>query len=102
MSSAIDHLTLREKLRDAARSVRELIEHVEHGFVPKVHELRKLTRQHDPASGTPPVADVTIRSYVSAVLESDRFTVGLNESLENYLNSIQKDVSEVVSRGVSR
>lgn len=102
MSSTIDHLTLREKLRDAARSVRELIEHIEHGFVPKVHELRKLTRQHDPASGTPPVADVTIRSYVSAVLESDRFTVGLNESLENYLNSIQKDVSEVVSRGVGR
>lgn len=102
MSSPIDHLTLREKLRDAARSVRELIEHVEHGFVPKVHELRKLTRQHDPASGAPPVADVTVRSYVSAVLESDRFTMGLNDSLDNYLNSIQKDVSEVVSRGVGR
>src|SRR3954468_4290059 len=102
MSSTIDHLTLREKLRDAARGVRELIEHLELGFVPKVHELRKLSRQHDPTSGTALVADLTIRSYVSAVLESDRFTAGLNDSLENYLNSIQKDVSEVVSRGVGR
>ena len=99
MSSAIEHLTLREKLRDAARGARELIEHLEHGFVPKVHDLRKLCRQHDPTSGSPPVADVTVRGYVSAVLESDQFTAGLNSSLENYLNSIQRDVAEVVSRG---
>lgn len=102
MSSPINQLTLREKLRDAARGVRELIEHLELGFVPKVHELRKLTRQHDPAAGTAPVADVSIRSYVTAVLESERFTAGLNDSFENYLNSIKKDVSEVISRGVIR
>ncbi len=102
MSSPIDQLTLREKLRDAAHGIRELIEHLELGFVPKVHDLRKLSRQHDPLSDSPPVADVTIRSYVSSVLESDRFTAGLQDSLENYLNSIQKDVSDVVSRGVGR
>ena len=102
MSSAIDQLTLREKLRDVARGTRELIEHLELGFVPKVHDLRKLSRQHDPTSGIPPVADVTIRSYVAAVLESDRFTAGLNDSFEGYLNSIQKDVSDVVSQGVGR
>ena len=102
MSSEIERLTLREKIRESARGVRELIDHLELGFVPKVHELRKLCRQHDPTSGNPPVADVTIRSYVLSVVESDRFTVGLNESLENYLNSIRKDVSEVVSRGSSR
>ena len=102
MSSTIDHLTLREKLRDVARGTRELIEHMELGFVPKVHDLRKLSRQHDPASGTPPVADVTIRSYVAAVLESERFTAGLNETLEAYLHSIQKDVTDVISHGVGR
>ena len=102
MSSSINRLTLREKLRDATRGVRELVEHLELGFVPKVHELRKLTRQHDPAAGATPVADVTIRSYVSSVLESDRFTAGLNESLEKYLNSINNDVSDVVSRGSGR
>ena len=100
MSSSIDQLTLREKLRDAERVLRELTEHLEMGFIPKVHELKKLSRQHDPASGLPPVADVTIRSYVSAVVESDRFTGGLVESLDNYLNAIQKDVSEVVNRGI--
>ena len=102
MSPSIEHMTLREKLRDAGRGARELIEHLELGFVPKVHDLRKVARQHDPSSGNPPVADVTIRSYVSSVLESERFTVGLNESLENYLNSIKKDVSEVLSRGTFR
>ena len=102
MSSAIDQLTLREKLRDAAHVARELIEHLELGFVPKVHELRKLSRQHDPASGLPPVADVTIRSYVSAVLESDQFTAGLNDNLEKYLSSIQKDVSDVINQGMTR
>jgi hypothetical protein len=101
MSSSIDQLTLREKLRDAEHVLRELAEHLELGFIPKIHELKKLSRQHDPASGTPPVADVTIRSYVSGVVESDRFTGGLVESLEKYLNAIQKDVSEVVNRGIS-
>lgn len=102
MSSEVERFTLREKIRESARGVRELIDHLEMGFVPKVHELRRLCRQHDPASGNPPVADVTIRSYVLSVVESDRFTIGLNESLENYLNSIRKDVSEVLTRGSSR
>lgn len=102
MSSDIERFTLREKIRESARGLRELIDHLEMGFVPKVHELRKLCRQHDPTSGAPPVADVTIRSYVLSVVESERFTVGLNESLENYLNSIRKDVSEVIARGSSR
>jgi len=100
--SSIDHLTLREKLRDAAHCTRELIEHLELGFVPKVHELRKLSRQHDPASGVPPVADVTIRSYVSSVIESDRFTAGLSENLEKYLVSIQSDTTDVINRSVGR
>ena len=99
MSSPIDHLTMREKLRDAARGARELIEHLEQGFVPKVHDLRKLSRQHDPTSDQQPVADVTIRNHVSAVLESEQFTARLNDVLENYLHGIQKDVSDVVSRG---
>jgi hypothetical protein len=102
MNPAIDRLTLREKLRDAARCVRELAEHLELGFVPKVHELRKLTRQHDPASGATLVGDVTIRNAVSSVIDSENFTAGLNDSLEYYLNSIQKDVSDVVSRGLGR
>jgi hypothetical protein len=102
MSSAIDKLPLREKLRDAAHSVRELVEHLELGFVPKVHELRRLSRQPDPASNLPPVADLTIRSHVSAVLESDRFTAGLNENLEKYLQSIQKNLSEEINRGVGQ
>jgi hypothetical protein len=102
MNPAIDRMTLREKLREAARGVRELIEHLELGFVPKVHELRKLTRQHDPASGTTQVADVTIRNAVASVVDSDHFTAGLNDSLEYYLNSIQKDIASVVSRGLGR
>lgn len=102
MSSSIDRLTLREKLRDAAHGVRELIEHLEQGFVPKVHELRRLTRQHDPAAGATTVSDVTVRNHVTSVLEGERFTVGLNDSLEEYLNSIKKDVSDVVSRGIGR
>ncbi len=101
MSSPIDQLTLREKLRDAEHVLRELAEHLELGFIPKVHELKKLSRQHDPSSGAQPVADVTIRSYVSGVIESDRFTGGLVESLEKYLNAIEKDVSEVVNRGLN-
>lgn len=102
MSSSVDRLTLREKLRDAAHGVRELIEHLELGFIPKVHELKRLTRQHDPADGATNVSDVTVRSHVTSVMQSERFTVGLNDSLEDYLNSIKKDVSDVVSRGIGR
>lgn len=96
MTTAIEHLTLREKLRDVIRVNRELIEHLELGFVPKVHDLKKLTKQHEPSSTGPAVEDATVRGYVSAVLESDQFTDKLHDSLMNYLNSIQKDVSVVV------
>ena len=102
MSSDFERLTLREKLRETLRGVRELIDHLELGFVPKVHELRRMTRQHEAASGIVPVSDLTVRSHVLSVLESERFTVGLNDTLEKHLNSIKRDVSEVVKGRGSR
>jgi hypothetical protein len=99
MNSPIDQLTPREKLRDAAHLLRELAEHLEQGFVPKVHELKKLSRQQDPASDQPPVTDLTIRSSVAAVVESDRYSAGLTQNIEHYLISTQHDVSELLRRG---
>lgn len=102
MAAHIEQLTLREKLRDAAHTLRELIEHLDMGFVPKVHELKKLCRQPEPGTEAPPVADSTVRSHVHTVLDSDRFTAGLVENLDKYLASIQKDVANVVSKGAGR
>jgi len=102
MSSSIERLTLREKLHHSHQTVRKLAEHLEQAFVPRVHDLRKVCRHYESSAGPPAVSDVTIRSYVSLVLESDRFTVGLNETLERYLTLIQKDVSAAVSRESNR
>ncbi len=95
----LDQLTLRDKIREAARRSHDLIEHLEHAFVPKAHDLRKVTRPHDPKAETPPIADVTIRHQAAMVLESDQYTEGLNEETDALFEAIAVEIDELATRG---
>ena len=93
----LEHLTLREKFTDAERLARELIEHLEQGFVPKAQSLIELVR---PArSGTPAadVEDTTVRNTVSRVLETESFTNEVYAKLERYAKAIETEAGRVVS-----
>ncbi|MBC8115898.1 MAG: hypothetical protein H7062_16045 [Candidatus Saccharimonas sp.] len=98
----LDQLTLRDKIREAARRSHDMIEHLEHAFVPKAHDLRKVSRPHDPKSEAPPIADVTIRHHAAMVLESDQYTEGLNAEAEALFEAIAVEVDKLATHGQPR
>jgi hypothetical protein len=87
-------LTLRDRVVVSIRSDRELIEHLEQAFIPKVHALRKLTRGERQADAAPP-GDRTVHAAAAAVLEADNFTVGVYERLIAHCESIRTAVEEL-------
>jgi hypothetical protein len=96
----LDQLTLRDKIREAARRSHDLCEHLELAFVPKVHQLRKLTRPHDPESDAIPVADVTIRHQAAIVQDSENYSSDLDDDVSTLFAAIVDEVQEVISKGI--
>jgi hypothetical protein len=92
--------TLREILVDAERFTRELAEHLDQAFIPKCHELNRLVR---PINGEPPdldaLEDVTVRTQVGQILESEAFSATVFEKLDNYCQAIDNAVSRIMSEG---
>lgn len=95
----VDQLTLRELFTNSERLVRELVEHIERGFLPQVHNLRRITRLGRTAVDSERIEDVTVRNTVGRVLEGDDFTNQLYENLAAYLAAIDKSVHEIVTQG---
>ena len=98
MARSLSSMTLREKLSESERLTRELIHHLEHGFIPKAHALRRLAREaNDPATADE-ITDVTIRTNVATVVETDDFTRTVSEQLTPVLQSIRQDVERILGR----
>ncbi|WP_437203883.1 hypothetical protein [Planctomicrobium sp. SH664] len=92
MSQHLDNMTLQHKLTEAERLCRELIHHLEHGFIPKAHGLLRMARQGSDHSGFNDASDRTVRNAVDTVLESDDFSRQLTTQLSEYLVAIDHDV----------
>ena len=86
-------MTLRQKLMEADRLTRELMDHLERGFVPKVHNLRRVTR-HGSEVDSDTITDLTVRSTADLVLDSASFTTELAKGLEQFLTSIDAEISQ--------
>ena len=99
MAKTPDELTLRDRVVAAIRLNRELIEHLDQGMVPKVHQLRRATRATRPGEEAPP-GDKTVHAQAAAVLESDHFTVGVYQQLIAHCESIRKSVQELTGAGL--
>lgn len=102
MADPLEHLTLREKIRDAERVTRELRDHLELNFTPKVHDLRKMCRPPDDKPDADTFADVTVRVQSSQIIQSDRFTAGLDDQAERLYAAIVVEVDEIVHGKRSR
>lgn len=93
-----ERLTLREKLIEADKTTRELVQHLEQAFIPKVHNLRRLSR-----SGMDPerdeVKDISIRNSADDALQSDAYARKLCGQLSEFLQAIDKDVTHVFENG---
>lgn len=87
-----DSLPLREKFTNAERLTRELIEHLEQGFLPKLQQLRRVARK-DEEEG---VTDKSVRDQCAQLLKSDDFTEKLTSDLQDYLDSISAEMKPMV------
>lgn len=96
MSDSIDAMTLQEKVKKSEVLVRELIEHLELGFLPKLKKLHKLSRVGKSRSQLEDIADLTIRNHVSQMLESEQFTEDLFEKLSTLTTALEKDMNDVL------
>jgi hypothetical protein len=96
MPKSPDDLALRDRVVAAIRLNRELIEHLDQGFVPKVHQLRRLTRPPRPGDEIP--GDKAVHAQAASVLESDNFALRVYADLIAHCESIRKSVQELTSR----
>ena len=95
----VESLTLREKLIDAEKLSRELVDHLERGFIPKVHQLRRTARRAANPEHQSEIRDLTIRNSVDQVLKSDDYTRQLCDRAAALLNSIDTDVRTIFEQG---
>ena len=74
MSESLKNVPLHSVCKEAERLTHELVEHLEQNLVPRTHEVHELVKPDSPfnASGGG-VPDVTVRSQVATLLESQEF-----------------------------
>lgn len=87
-----DSLPLREKFTNAERLTRELIDHLEQGFLTRIQELRRVARK-DESDG---VTDKSVRGHCTKLFESDDFTRKLSTQLHEYIDSICAEMQPMI------
>jgi hypothetical protein len=98
---SLDSMTLREKLKTASGVLRELVEHLDQGFLPKVRELGRMV---EPLSTTgvyrlkddTTVSDHTIRDQVAQILSSESFTDEVYGKAEQFFTAIETEVAKIL------
>jgi hypothetical protein len=92
----LDQLTLRELFSNSEKLARELIEHLDKGFVPKVRHLHEMVQGDNPAAAE--VLDVTVRNHAATVLAGDDFSQGLCAKMDEYLSAIEHALSRHIDQ----
>ncbi|MEI8382388.1 MAG: hypothetical protein WCJ09_19810 [Planctomycetota bacterium] len=94
----LNQLTLRDKIREAARRAHDLNEHLEQAFVPKVHELRKLVRRSEQGIEVIPVSDTTVRHHAAIVIDSEQYTANLDDDATALFEAIVEEVGNILTK----
>ena len=97
---AIDQMTIREVLSATELLARELSEHLQQSFLPKVKELNRSVRSYAKPDERALVSDATVRIQSRQVLESDAFSQQLYAKFKDYLAACDSgaDRAEMESR----
>jgi hypothetical protein len=95
---AIENRPLRELFTQAERLSRELIDHLENGFLPKTDSLYRLVEPDGDSPVQEDVEDVTVRNQARVVLESEEFTNKLYKETAQYLTAIDRAVSKMTEQ----
>ena len=92
----IEKLTLRELFTNAEGLVRELNEHLEQQFLPRLRAVDELVRSHAKPEERKEIADSTVRSRMAALLDSDDFSQKLYSRLERHLVAIDQGAAQAI------
>lgn len=87
----LDQMPLRELFVHIEHQARDLAEHLDLNFLPK---LQALDDSVQPKHEDHTVRDVTVRNRAAQVLESDKFTQQLLQKMHDCLNAIDVALRE--------
>lgn len=90
----ISQQTLREQFTHAEQLTKELVDHLEHNLLPKIHDLKKLVQTE--LKGEAAVEDITVRNSAGNVLESARFADEVSGKMTAYFTSINQSVTRIL------
>lgn len=90
----VSQQTLREQFTHAEQLTKELVDHLEHNLLPKIHDLKKLVQTE--LKGEAVVEDITVRNHASDVLESARFADEVSDKMTAYFTSINQSVARII------
>lgn len=93
--SRLEDMTLQERLQKADYLNRELSEHLQQAYLPKLAALRSVAKIYDPAE----VSDNQILEHTLAVIEAEDFTEKLYVKLRECLDSISKEMGPMLFVG---
>lgn len=82
---SLDQMPLRELFVHAEHQARDLAEHLDLNFLPKLQSLDELLH---PKAGAEEARDITVRNRATEVLESDKFTQQMLQKIHDGLNAI--------------
>lgn len=93
MSESLRDVPLHSVCKEAERLTHELIDHLERNLIPRSKEVHQLVKPDSPfnASGAG-VQDVTVRSQVARLLESQEFTEKLFLKMRQHLEAIDQSI----------
>lgn len=92
----IAQLTLRELFTNAEGLVRELNEHLDQSFLPRLRAADEVVRTHAKVDERNDIADSTVRSRMAALFESDDFSQKLFSRLEQHLVAIDQGAAQAI------
>lgn len=94
-ATSSSRMTLREHLIVAERLTQELIDHLERGFTPKLHSLRRLVRGDEASATASQTRDNTVRDHAKVLLEAEEFTDRVYKKLHGHFSAIDAELSRI-------
>ncbi len=92
MEDTPENYPLVERFHKAEYLARELTEHLQQSFLPKLSELRHASKVYDPAS----VSDQEMLDRMNALMSSEDFANGVFDKLLKYLRSIEVETKQIM------
>lgn len=95
MADSIANKTLRDKLNEVERMMRELMDHLDNGFIPKARSLSRTLQEK--GNDTALVSDTTVRQQAAELIDSNRFSERIYDKISKLLVLIDEDVASITN-----